>query len=269
MLELEKPKCVIIDHDENFFGKGLMINNKCPVIALQHEAVLHGDSNHAHIKGSNKGRPLPTVKCTSGPESKKILLKECNYPANRIAITGRSEFDDLINKDYIRHKTDTSMLDLKSPVVLYAPEYVRVTKRFYEAVKNIEGFQFIIKPHPVESMKNFHNTNNVKVFDKKTDVHELLRKSDLLITSNCTVALEALWGGIPVINYNPFNELDPWRLKDNGVPEATTDEELIKLIKNYRKIKIGAKTKKYLFGQLYKNDGKATKRIVGIIKCLT
>jgi hypothetical protein len=268
MVEFERPSCVVIDSEENFYGKGVIINNKCPVVALQHEAVLPGDSNLAHITGSNKGRPLPTIKCVGGSASKEILLNECNYPANKIRITGRSEFDDLItNKTYMKRKYGRGVrFDVTSDVILYAPEYISVTKEFYKVIKNIKGFRFVIKPHPMMSMKDFPEQKNVDVVDKNENVHELINECNLVVTTHCTVAQEALLASTPVINYNPFNYTDPWKLRRAGVPEAYNDKELIKLIKGYKKIKIKPKTKKYLYDQLYKPDGQASKRIVEVIK---
>lgn len=269
VIDREKPSCIIIDHEENFYGKGLMINAKktrTPIIALQHEAILPDDSNHFHIKeedalnkDSINWRPLPDKKCVGDEKAKEILINKCNYTADRIVVTGRPEYDDLMDSDFDIQESKIT--------ILYAVEYYENTKRFLEATKDLSAYKIIIKPHPESRMKDYKklcSPYNVTLVKKTSNTHRLIKSSNLVITDFCMVGLEAMIARKPFLLYNPKNEPDIFDYKKGGVPEAKNDEELINLIN-----KMIAEPDKYV--QQTRNhvsdyDGNASKRIVGVIK---
>jgi len=267
ILETEKPSCVVLDHDENFYGKGFMVNN-AKVIALQHEAVLPTDSNHFHIKDEKaleKGvnwRPLPVKKCVSGKSAYNILKDKCNYPEANLVLTGRAEFDGQRNNPGDAHIR----------TILYAAEYFKITEKFVEALHNnpIKA-EIIIKPHPEHNMKPFKKLVKGTGFvlaDKDADTHKLVEEADVVVTDYCMVGMEALAKGVPFVVYNPFGDDDIYGFRKGGVIETRTAEELRKEIRyaltnpdEYARI-----TRHYILNQNYLCDGKATDRVVEVIK---
>jgi hypothetical protein len=79
---------ILIDHEDNFYGKGFMINSKkhpINIIALQYELVYPG-SIATHIKENNREksnvlwRPLPDLKLAGGDYIRRTLMRVGNYP---------------------------------------------------------------------------------------------------------------------------------------------------------------------------------------------
>ncbi|UCD03766.1 MAG: CDP-glycerol glycerophosphotransferase family protein, partial [Candidatus Woesearchaeota archaeon] len=293
ILEKEKLSIILLDHDNTFYGKGLMMNlkdsNKIKTIALQYEPVSPS-CNHTHIKDpealdkkSVSWRPLPTIKCIWAPYHKKILLEYCNYVPSLIKITGNPKFDNLINKKFNSAETFRKYnLDKNKKIVLFPTELdLNILKIILKSFRNLDDAFLIIKPHPFEDMSVLRDTynqlksKNTMLLGKSANMYELVNISSLIITRGSTVGLEAMIKGIPVVLINPY------KYKFSRIPLFDTNAVIVtknkkELSENIRKILYDKKTKdiiknnikKFVFEQAYKQDGKATERIINIIKML-
>lgn len=93
-------------------------------------------------------------------------------------------------------------VQLDTNIILYC-KYNTMREVFFEVYNklNQENTIFVIRPHPEESpdtLSNFPILNNV-IVSKDLDLNFWLEASDLVVTINSTVGLEALIKGKPVI----------------------------------------------------------------------
>ncbi|NQX44488.1 CDP-glycerol glycerophosphotransferase family protein [Paenibacillus tritici] len=157
--------------------------------------------------------------------------------AERIVITGHPRYDDIFtaqqtSKDSFR---ETYQLDPHKVTLLIATgptldEYKIRTLLTQLATQ--EPFQLIIKPHPWELSKKLislytefeEKYENVHVVtDRKADTRDLVMKSDAVVATLSTVALEGLLFNKPVFvykfiqanrEYDYYDALDPYIQKE-------------------------------------------------------
>lgn len=101
---------------------------------------------------------------------------------------------------------------------------------------------FLIKGHPDNAglIKSFIGKYNMDMFNNINyidgDISILLPLSDCLISTNTTVAQEALWEKIPQINLNlgglPYD--NPLHIMPGLIKDVETSDELIKFINNHK-----------------------------------
>ncbi|MBW3018811.1 CDP-glycerol glycerophosphotransferase family protein [Candidatus Woesearchaeota archaeon] len=289
MLEKEKPKVFVLDHEDNFYGKGLMMNAKNKRInslALQHEAIIPEDCNHSHIKDKSAldknsvfWRPLPDKKCVWAVYSRRILMDLCNYSADRIVVTGNPMFDDLVSEKFNKSQLlQKYSLPADTKLVLYATEgYKRDPELFLDGIKSMKNALFIIKPHPSEDanlyllLQKKYRLKNLVLLPKSANFHELIAISDVLVTKTSAAGIEAMIKKIPVVIFNPDDVFNPWKYVQSGAAvNAKNCTELKKQItmlltdSRLRK-KLSAQASKFVYNVAYKQDGNATRRVAKVI----
>jgi hypothetical protein len=286
-----KPKMVVLDHENNFYGLGFLINSKrydFKTLSLQFESVNLRTSVHRHIlskqafdKKSPLWRPLADMKCASGPYAKDILVNKCNFKPETIQITGQPRYDNLAQK-----KISTGLeqlyaelgLDSSKKTLVYASKFnddeIPIWAKLKEMVRKRDDLQLVFKLAPVNNLtfykEKIGEEKNV-IVSKDIDLVKLLNVSDLLITKRSTVAMEAMCLEKPVLlvdfyktNQFPYIELgSAYDVKSIEGLEAGVDRCLYD--ENVKKSLV-AGGKKFIASYLYKQDGKAAERVVAIIK---
>jgi len=92
----------------------------------------------------------------------------------------------------------------------------------------------IVKIHPKESFEKFEKYKNRVILDKTTPMEEVIKASDLVISINSIVLLEALIAGKPIISYQK-NEHDKNKFiltRFGYLPFITNKEDFAKELKN-------------------------------------
>jgi hypothetical protein len=261
-----------------------------PTIGIQHGTMgYHTNAVHTKEEVSKKMSclspyfPIPTKTAVWGEDTKRFLIKYGNYPKENIVITGNPRYDVLAFKDRIYNKKQTKetykiktnkkiLLLCTNPVVNEADMIKKVCK----VAKKLNVF-LIIKPHPAEYFTNMHEKIAKKylkdyIIAKGADTFELLYICDLLITPMSTVIYEAMIFEKPTILVNFSNLKDYIDFSFEKalilVNDINSLEKYIKKIlyeKNYIKC-----LKKYMadfrYRNTYKNDGKASLRVIQLIK---
>ena len=148
-----------------------------------------------------------------------------------------------------------------------------------KAVKSISGLQLVIKTHPAEYL-----IKNYQQIIKKSGVHGILTKKYLyplikgcsaMITVSSTTGLETLIIGKPLITINLSGKPDAMPYAKSGSAVGVYRPEDIKpAIKSVLedkdvKEKLAKKAKLFIYDLCYKMDGKASARIVNLIKEMT
>jgi CDP-glycerol glycerophosphotransferase (TagB/SpsB family) len=144
---------------------------------------------------------------------------------------------------------------------------------------NINNIEIVIKPHPVENdnwHKKISNEENVKavVLPNSSDTFEALCACDAMITVSSTTALEAAILGKEVIIANLVKSPISYPLAEGGAAlSVKRAEELSEAVKKAlydkkTKVKLKKGRKTFVYQHTYKQDGKSTERVVGLIKMM-
>jgi len=221
-----------------------------------------------------------------GEATKKILTDKCKIDPDKLIITGCPAYDRLVNANKYFNKEQILMnLKLKEykKIIVFATENLtekennKLANIVCKSLENFHDIQLIIKVHPGESdLETYKNIAKKVGIDYKVirdiDIYKILYISDLLITYFSATGLEAMLLKKPVITLNPFEGNDPVGYATSGATLiARNVKELqgsisIALYENQAITTLIENMKEYVYKQSYKQDGKATERVVDLIE---
>jgi hypothetical protein len=290
IIKKEKYKVLVLDHEENLYGKGFLLNTRTNMkkrtIALSHEIIYPGcvhtytRDKMALNKNSLSWRPLPDAKCVWGEYAKEILLNHCNYSPSLIHVTGNPKFDSITNKKYNPQDIESKypFLNTNKKKLLIASDALYSNYPFYkEIIRKNKDLLIILKPHPLEDMNTMRKIFNVKsgdfvMIDKTADLYEFICCSDYVMTFSSTAAFEAMLFSKPVFILNPqkLSMTGLPYLENNSAFEIRGFDDLQKILKKLEnpleREKLRQRVKKFVNEINYKSDGKATVRVADIIE---
>jgi len=273
MLDKEKPDMVALLCEFNRDSRSLIRfskERKIPLYYIEHSIIYDGpltrglDSDYMAVEGS----------------ALKKRLENYGVPSEKLIVTGRPVYDEIIKT---KDKIDVSLfkkfgLDKTKKIVLlatnpYGEDNARkLVSAVVNAINKFDELQLIIKPHPRESVDFYQrlldelNFKNGKAIDY--DTFELIKISELVIVVTSTVGLEAMLCNKPVISINLFNlpEAVPYVKTGSaiGVYQEDEVEDAIRtvLYNDVVKERLAEARKIFIENHNYKNDGKATERVV-------
>lgn len=296
IIEKENYKVLIIDHEDNMYGKGFMLNvrtdSKKYTIALSHEIItpgcIHTHYNNKKVldKKSVLWRPLPDVKCVWGEYGKKVLLDSCNYKKELIKITGNPKFDIILKKKYNKKTLlkKYSILKKYKKRILIASSFevtlIDKCKKIYKEIsQQNKEILIVFKPHPTEDMDMLKSIlkdmpKNFFLVDKYCDIYELIYLSDYVITVQSTSGFEAMLFNkiVFILNYDNSELTGLPYVKNRAAIEINSandfKDEILKLKNKKYEDNIRINMKKFADSIHYKNDGKASSRVIDIINKL-
>ncbi len=288
ILIVRKPDLILLDHPDNFYGKGFMINakqHKCQVAALQYELIYPG-CVATHIKEDNKKkssplwRPIPDISFVGGSYAKQILIEKCNYPAENIRTVGQPRYDSYF-KMANKHETKKKLRNkLGIPTNKKLLVYVTAARPLYnvgridkliEIVKKNKDLFLFVKVHPngmVKKFTNFYDLNYENIMiQRDVDLRQLLPAADLLISPGSSVDIESMIFDTPVLLIQddqifpiPFKQYEA-ALFANEIEEIRTAiTSILHDVKIQEKLKEGRK--KFIKDYLFSRDGQTAQRIV-------
>jgi UDP-N-acetylglucosamine 2-epimerase len=212
---------------------------------------------------------------------KKVFIK-INNNAEKIVVTGNPSWDK-INEINISKKELYFKLNIPNKkIIVLATTHIPWDLKFgmaystLKAMNHFKNYHIVIKMHPEEEPE-FYNKIAKKLNIKITLVndikmlHPLIKYSELVIITDSTVGLETILLDKPLIdlslNIIPFfNDY----VKKEAALSVRNEKELVPAIKsiinniNTQK-NLKKNRKKYIYDHNYKQDGKASKRIVNLI----
>ena len=216
-------------------------------------------------------------------------LKEYSCVSKNTVVMGQPRYD-ILNKAseiYDQSKIIRDFgLDPDKKILLWTTqthglsyeENINNINSMYKAMSTITDAQLVIKLHPGEDQKASLYTQNKDykpvILGRDADVHALLYACDIMITKNSTTALEAALLDKPVIILNLSNEPDRLDYVNEGIAIGVYDSESLgsaidqALNDNHLRNQLNEGREKYIEKYLYKNDGKATERVVNLIESL-
>ena|GEM_PF-3014064 len=293
ILAQEHHKVQVIDHEENQYAKGLMLNSKLDprvkTVALSHELPGPGSNNtrptdkESDDRTSVAWRPLPNCKCVWSAFMKQIFIKENHYPKDIFAVTGNPRLDTVLRQRPDREELCRKYsLDPEKRYILITTtlECTRM-ETYCRMARHNKGYVWIIKHHPSRSMKPLmkeysaaNPPKNLIVRSNAANINELITVSDAVMVMTSSVGPESAVLGKPLLYLN----LDKWDFSAfHTVPttagiEITRIEQLpaalAELEDPKKRAAIMQRIKRYAEKFNHRRDGKASERIAKEIACL-
>lgn len=301
LLSKEKPDLILLQDEYGGFGKSLIVTGKLrniPTLAIQHGIIHPFHYGYIHAKneisqtGSIKSPycPIPDKIAVYGSYFKRFLTQKTSYPKDSIVITGQPRYDILTKPDKIFSKKKVFKrlrINPDKKLIVWTTQSHGLSKEenkklFYAVYKTTkklsDKIQLVVKLHPREKKVHMHRDIAKKVginpiIIKNINIYELLYACDAMITRHSTTATEAVILNKPVIILNLSGQPDPvaYYTKSNVALGVYQEEKLLFAIESVLydeeiKNKLTANRKKFISEHCYKIDGKATERIVKLIK---
>jgi len=278
MLSVEKPRLFVVMNEITTIG------NIAAHIAKQ-KGIKTLCIQHGAMGNASGFTPVSADKIAVwGGNSKKSLINR-NTPKEKIIITGAPQFDNLtgFNAKMEEDIKKEINLDPSKKYILFTTQtlpYVEEAVRCVcKAVKSIPSLQLVIKTHPSEySTKKYEKIIKESGVDgilTKKYLHPLIKGCNAMLTVASTTGLEALIMGKPLITINLSGKPDIMPYAESGAAIGVYNpgdvKQVIKSVLEKKEIreKLAKKAKKFIYDQCYKMDGKASERIVSLIKEIT
>lgn len=295
LVEREEPDLILLINEYGIFERALVVAGKLkgiPTLAIQHGHIgpLHMGYMYSKDSISESGSvevpyyPIPDKTAVYGQYYYDLLTKMSAYPRSSVVITGQPRYDKLAvaNRVFSRERfCDKLGLDPKRKIVLVATQPLSWHMReafirsILTALKHFPEVQIIIKPHPNEKEDFYEKMvekENIKVtiLPSKSDTFEALYTCDLLVAAFSTVITEALVLGKLAVTVNLTAE-DPAPYYKEVTLRVNKKEDLFPAIakalhdQNTRE-RLRKAGENFAFNHTYKQDGKATERVVNLIE---
>jgi hypothetical protein len=206
-----------------------------------------------------------------------------------VIVTGQPRYDIVYDANSVYSKESfCRRYNIKSDnkIILWATQCqyssIEENTKSFEAVfgtmQKLKGTTLIVKQHPAEDeeytkimSEYIHNYGiDALITPKNSDTLEQIFISDLMITRVSTAAIEAVAMNKPVIVLNLSGEPDPVEYVKEGVAYGVYNRDDLKpaILKLLEEDSLSKSREQYIKKYLYKIDGKATERVVDIIKDL-
>ena len=250
-------------------------------IAYQHANITSTklwyiyNSSEISLNGNYiKGMPVPDYFIFQGKMGKELLVKS-GYPENRCFLTGSPRFDSLVK---IKPGETKVNLPSNKKIILIATTYLEedtraLIKTISEMAKKRNDCFFVFKAHPncpVESILKEHNFKNFSIADE--NIHQLISKANILVTSYSTTADEAIALGCPsicvdtgvLVNMSTFFTIE-------AAPTVSSPDELNLALdrvfyqpEEFKRFK--EKWPELIEASFYRLDGQAGERVLGVLE---
>ena len=223
-----------------------------------------------------------------GEKSWKNLLTN-GVSSQQMTITGTARNDSLVNTDAGSIKKIKSQLRITNApvVVLFASSYQQkeynsfshpelnssMKKAIFNAANKVEGLTLLVKPHPLEDVKetqSFLTSNKNIIFTSSTqDIRDLIKVCDIFIGLGTTATIDAMIAEkliiCPVFGDWIWSD---WLVQSNATLVPRSEKEIEETFRNIIehsvhkfKDRLRADQAKFLNNTVHKPDGSSGKRI--------
>ncbi|MDD5005989.1 MAG: CDP-glycerol glycerophosphotransferase family protein [Candidatus Omnitrophica bacterium] len=221
-----------------------------------------------------EGMPIPDYFIFQGKLGRDILIRS-GYPENRCFLTGSPRFDGLIG---LKKEKIEINLPINKKIVLVATSFTEndtreIIKIVFETAKRRDDCMFVFKAHhncPVESMIKKYDFKNFIISDE--DIHQLILRSDVLVTSYSMSADEAIALDCPSICIDTGVLIDMSSFFEIEAAPIVNDPDGLNSALNmifYQPEKLRSFKERWpelIEASFYKVDGKAEERFIKMMK---
>jgi len=283
---MKKIKVAVLRNDVKELERTVILSlrlQKIPSLVIQHGILAE----------SNGHNSLLADKFAAWGKASVEWYGRFGSPLEKFEITGNPRFDKLSNwkpplsKQLLCKRLN---LDANKEIILFATQQINkfssfwtddlfwiLTDKLLETMQQFPDKQLIIKVDPYEDLvpykeRLFARSYNNAVAVKDIDIYTLIYFSELVMTQDSTVGLEAMLFGKPLVTVNFTKREDrvPYFgkgaalgvYKEADLPSAI--EKTLADKETILKLKIGRSA--FLEEYAYKIDGKANERILNLLK---
>jgi UDP-N-acetylglucosamine 2-epimerase len=301
VVAIESPDAIMLGGESFTAGRSVIASARAkgvPTLLLQHGANDRYSLYYNHIEadiGPNKEAgapycPLPDKFAMSDGYTKDILIRYGKIPEADVVVNGTPRYDLLAtgNKGFNRERTLRRLkLDPEKKLIVWTVQTGHwtssVNERYvttvYGAVKSLKDVLLLIKLHPNEN-KNSRQVKNIYCHDKSLKppiiggwgdiTYELLYASDIVISHNCSTAVEALTIGKPVIIMDFAGESVPIYAERGAALFVDKEDALLPAIKSLlydeeARQKLGETREQFISEGKYRQDGQASQRVADLV----
>jgi hypothetical protein len=300
LLEKENPDLVLLENEYVGFERALIYachKKQIPSLAQQHGTFTKEHLGYLYAKEEISPQEYsqfpycPLASCTSviGPSFQDILTKISSYPESKVVVCGQPRYDVFYFADQIYNRAvflKRNNLDSKKKLILLATQpfhLERLREEFFvniiTNIMPIDGVQIVVKPHPNESVKWFNAKltsleTNVVVLPPKSDTLEAIFACDVFMSVNSTTILEALIMNKPVVVVNLSKLTEPLPWVEEGAAIGVYEGDKIRgaieevLAEGQTDRQLSKRRSDFVYKYLYKIDGKATDRVISLMRRL-
>ena len=175
------------------------------------------------------------LKSTNRVKEKDYILIDTNCAWGNHFMPNQQEykvFQEKAKLNYSDHLTKHNLLGLLSEDLIKIGFFCNLISYLME---NNPTHQFVLRPHPTESLSFyenvFHGFPNIKI-TKDYSAIEWIENSSVLIQSGCTTALEAYFLEKPIVSFHPFDSKHSVDVTKGIGQTCTSFEEVDNFIKN-------------------------------------
>lgn len=299
----------LIAVDENGSSRFLVFaakSKKIHSVGLQHGVISPDTESIAYSYSRNdlygyKNRlncQLADKTAVWGNYFKKLLVKEGNYKANDVVVTGQPRLDIAYRNKANQRKCKALLglpkanyskkafyrkfrIESSKKLVVYASqprkgEFKAAFSAVVKALKQLENAALVVKLHPKEEPSVYKQVlkemRYKAIVSKDIDLYETIACSDAVIAIHSTAILEALALEKPVIQLNLMEKYDVFgKTAKKAIIFADSEKRLLHAVrmvlhdKPYLK-EFSKKTKKFIPEYFYKIDGKSTERFIKVLE---
>ena len=294
VIEKEKPKLILIDHEKNFLGRALLSEAKPRGIAsLSFEGEFVYESNNyltqVPIKAivddkSPLWRPIPDKKLLWSNHSQDWYINKSYFPAKNLQIIGAPKYDFLkmlTDKDGARIRQKYGVKENEKTVTVitgwcsWEDDFLNM---IFRSLSNFKNINVLVKMHPDDPISNKKKVEALaRKFGLKATIirnentSELINAAYLVISYASTLVYEyiLLNKRVVLLDFTPNLEQRNPYIKENLIKPCESYDELNN---NIRKCLLEGKgmdqgqRKKFISTYLFPNYGTASKRAVAEIK---
>lgn len=265
----ERPRMVLIDHEKNFYGRGLLteanrVNNVSEVrgdrdqrsegirtFAFEGE-ILYGSNKYlTHIpnkdindRKSPLWRPVADVKFLWGEYSKEWYAKKNHFPEKSLKVIGAPKYDflkelGLKDKEDIRRRYNIKKDEKVITVITVEwPKQVEYLTSIARSLSGRQEYKLIIKMHPTDPHANKGMIYGImKKFGINSSVvqydncSKLIFSADLVISCASTVIYECIFLGKETLVYGSEEDSHQAYIKEKAVELCINPDDLIERVK--------------------------------------
>lgn len=280
IVSVKKPSVMVIANDTSAYGRvacRVARLESIPCLLIQHGAIADEPRYN---------RIFADRMAVEGPEIKRFFAEKGLKP-EKFVVTGQPRYDVLARRENIPSRKEFCNALKISPekkIIVLATQVPecdeKVVRAVYNAVKGMDDAVLVVKLHPAERTdamyQNLRKETGIKniVIGKDIDLYGLLNSCELMMTVFSTTALEAMMLDKPVITINLTGEPDMMPYASSGAAIGVYKAEELKkaidsvLYDKKTKESLKKRREKFVYGLVYKMDGKASERVLDLIKSI-
>jgi hypothetical protein len=228
MIRTEQPNVVAMSYETGPYARATIVaawEMSVPTVGVQHGFITPDSAEYMHRHTarsmSEVGCPIPTKTVLSGEYSVEMLTQRSSYPGDGVLVTGYAKHDDLADLKHDQSRLNRAQLlteiglNPNQKTVMIAsggfhakygwsnPEYDReVLSGLLDVLAVRPDIQLLVRLHPIEDgemQRGLVKERQARVAIVKGERNDLLWSSDMLVTVNSVVSLDALVLDKPVM----------------------------------------------------------------------